>query len=192
MVAAACLNGSDLTIANVGLNATRSPIIDVLKDMGVTPEITERSEICNEPRARLRVCGQINKSGSGNPTILAGGIIPSIIDEIPILAILGTQIHGGLEIRDAAELRHKETDRIAAVVKNLRGMGAAVEEFSDGLRVGRSDLRGAVVDSFGDHRVAMALAIAGLFADGETEIRNAGCVDISFPAFFDTLATVVR
>ena len=191
MVAAACLRDSDLIIPNVGVNPTRSTIIDVLKHIGVGWDIADRSEVCNEPRATIRIRGPINNNNDG-PTVLDGDVIPSIIDEIPILAILGTQIKGGLEIRDASELRYKETDRIAAVVENLRRMGAAAEEFPDGLKVHRSDLGGAVVDSFGDHRVAMAFAVAGLLAEGETEIMKAECVDISFPAFFDTLATVVR
>ena len=108
-----------------------------------------------------------------------------MIDEIPILAIFGTQIEGGLEIRDAAELRVKESDRIAAVVENLRRMNATVEEFPDGFRVEKSDLKGAKVDSFGDHRIAMAFAVAALFATGETEIIGAERAGVSFPEFFD-------
>jgi 3-phosphoshikimate 1-carboxyvinyltransferase len=115
-----------------------------------------------------------------------------MIDEIPILAILGTQIEGGLEVRDAKELRVKETDRIAAIVENLRRMKAGVEEFDDGFRVDRSQLFGAEIDSFGDHRIAMAFAIAGLLANGETRIVNAECADISFPRFFETLDSVVQ
>jgi len=104
----------------------------------------------------------------------------------------GSAVEGGIEVRDARELRIKESDRIAAIVENLRRMGADVEEFDDGLRVGRSRLKGAVVDSFGDHRVAMSVAIAGLFADGETEISGADCIGISYPAFFETLASIVK
>ena len=115
-----------------------------------------------------------------------------MIDEIPALAILGTQIEGGIEVRDAAELRVKESDRISAIVENLRRMNADVEEFDDGFRVDRSRLTGAVVDSFGDHRIAMAFAVAGLFAEGETEIRNSECVAVSFPRFFEMLASVVK
>ena len=110
-----------------------------------------------------------------------------MIDEIPILAVAGTQLAGGLEIRDAAELRIKESDRIAAIVENLRRMNASVEEFDDGFRVERSELHGAAIESFGDHRIAMAFAVAGLFAKGETEIRGAESAAVSFPAFFDTL-----
>jgi 3-phosphoshikimate 1-carboxyvinyltransferase len=119
-------------------------------------------------------------------------MIANLIDEIPILAVFGTQLEGGLEVRDASELRVKESDRISAVVENLRLMNANVEEFPDGFRVGRSRLKGAVVDSFGDHRIAMAFAIAGLCAEGETEIKGSGCVDISFPGFFEILASVAE
>jgi len=115
-----------------------------------------------------------------------------LIDEIPILAILGTQLEQGIEIRDAAELRVKESDRISAVVENLKRIGATITEFPDGFKVERSDLKGATVDSFGDHRIAMAFGVAGLLADGETEIVGAECADISFPGFFETLASVVK
>jgi 3-phosphoshikimate 1-carboxyvinyltransferase len=108
-----------------------------------------------------------------------------------VLAVFGTQLESGLEVRGAAELRVKESDRISAVVENLRRMGADVEEFKDGFRVGRSRLKGARVDSFGDHRIAMAFAVAGLVADGETEIDGAECAAVSFPRFFEELESVV-
>ena len=118
-------------------------------------------------------------------------MIANIIDEIPILAVLGTQMGQGIEIRGAAELRVKESDRIRTVVDGLRRMGANVEEFEDGLRVLPTHLSGGRIDSHGDHRIAMAFAVAGLFADDETEILGAECVDVSFPGFFETLASVV-
>jgi 3-phosphoshikimate 1-carboxyvinyltransferase len=114
-----------------------------------------------------------------------------LIDEIPVLAILGTQV-AGLEVHGAQELRVKETDRIAAVCENLRRMNSDVDEFDDGFRVRRSRLRGAEVDSFGDHRIAMAFAVAGLLAEGETKIKDPDCADISFPGFFETLESVVK
>jgi 3-phosphoshikimate 1-carboxyvinyltransferase len=123
--------------------------------------------------------------------ILSGPAIANLIDEIPVLAVFGTQVEGGLEIRDARELRVKESDRIAAVVKNLRRMGAFVEEFRDGFKVERSVLKGATIDSFGDHRIAMAFAVAGLFADGETIIDGAECAAVSFPGFFEVLDRAV-
>jgi 3-phosphoshikimate 1-carboxyvinyltransferase len=113
-----------------------------------------------------------------------------LIDEIPILAVLGTQIAGGIEVRDAAELRVKESDRIAVVVENLRLMNADIEEFDDGFRVRRSPLRGARISAFGDHRIAMAFAIAGLLAEGETEVGGAECAAVSFPDFFAVLQNV--
>lgn len=192
MVAAACLEGSDITMENVGLNPSRRAVFDVLKDLGARVEIIGASEECNEPVAIIRVKGGISHSDTHESPILRGEIIANLIDEIPILAILGTQLAGGLEIRDAAELRVKESDRISAVVYNLKRMGANIIEFSDGLKVERSELNGAVIDSFGDHRIAMAFAIAGILADGETEIIDARCADISFPGFFETLAAVVR
>jgi 3-phosphoshikimate 1-carboxyvinyltransferase len=120
-------------------------------------------------------------------------IIASIIDEIPILAIAATQAAGRTEIRGAGELRHKESDRIASLVAGLRALGARVEEFEDGLAVeGPTRLRGAEVSSFGDHRIAMAMAIAGLVADGRTEIDDAGVVAISYPRFFADLRGLAR
>jgi 3-phosphoshikimate 1-carboxyvinyltransferase len=123
---------------------------------------------------------------------ITGDAVASLIDEIPMLAVIGTQTPMGLEIRDASELRIKETDRISAIVDNLKLMGARVTEFPDGFRVDQSTLKGASVDSYGDHRIAMAFAVAGLVADGETHIRGAECVNISFPAFFESLQSVVR
>lgn len=190
-VAAVCLGKSDLLLKNIGLNTSRAGVVDVLQDLGADVEILDRREMCNEPVGDLRVTGSRDLGEISELTVLKGAVIPNIIDEIPILAVLGTQLGGGLEIRDAAELRVKESDRIAAVVKNLKTMGAEVEEFPDGLRVGRSQLRGAVIDSHGDHRIAMAFAVAGLLASGETEIIRADAVDVSFPGFFDVLEKVV-
>ncbi len=192
MVAAACLNESDITLPNVGFNASRSAIFDVLRKMGADVQIVERDEVCNEPVATLSVRGGNSVPHRTEPNLVNGHTIANLIDEIPILAVFGTQMEGGIEIRDAAELRVKESDRIAAIVENLRRMGADVTEFDDGFKVGRSELKGSVVDSFGDHRIAMAFAVAGLLATGESEIIGARCADISFPGFFDTLAAVVR
>ena len=190
MVAAACLDGSDVTMPNVGLNPSRRAILDVMQDLGANIELLESGEKCNEPIATMRIRGGIRYKETSS--VLSGSIIANLIDEIPVLAVLGTQLRDGLEVRDAAELRVKESDRIVAVVENLKRMGATVTEFPDGFKVERSDLKGAVIDSFGDHRIAMAFAIAGLLADGDTEIIGAECADISFPGFFETLAAVVR
>jgi 3-phosphoshikimate 1-carboxyvinyltransferase len=125
--------------------------------------------------------------------ILSGAMIPSLIDELPLLAVAGTQVPGGIQIRDAEELRLKESDRLQATANNLRLMGADVEEFDDGLAVfGPTQLRGAAIDSYGDHRIAMAFSVAALIAEGETEIHDSGCVGISFPEFFDLLNTVAE
>ena len=129
---------------------------------------------------------------SSRDNTVKGEIVANLIDEVPILAVFGTQVEGGIEIRDAGELRVKESDRIASVVENLRRMGADVEEFEDGLKVGKSDLAGATIDSFGDHRIAMAFAIAGLFAKGETVIGGAECAAVSFPGFFEVLDSVIE
>jgi 3-phosphoshikimate 1-carboxyvinyltransferase len=187
LVAASCLKKSDVTIENVGLNPTRRGIIDVLRSLGANIEIINEREVCNEPIGDLRVRGSENLESKG---VIKGEIIANIIDEIPILAVFGTQLENGLEIREASELRVKESDRISTVVENLRRMNADVEEFPDGLRVKKSNLKGATVNSFGDHRIAMAFAIAGLFADGETEIIDADCAAVSFPEFFDVLKSV--
>lgn len=191
MIAAACLPESSIEIENVGLNSTRSAIIDVLRRFGASITITNERVVCNEPVGDLKIAGQF-ESTKGPRNVLDGKIIANIIDEIPILAVFGTQINGGLEIRDAEELRVKESDRITATVENLRKMGAQVTEFADGFKVEKSDLKGARISSFGDHRIAMAFAVAGLFAAGKTEIAGATCADISFPGFFEILRSVVR
>ncbi len=187
IVAAACLNGSEVVIPAVGLNPTRTTFISLLSGLGARVEVSAPQVICGEPVGSISVHGGLIGRSPVKQNQLNGDIIGNIIDEIPILAILGTQIEGGIEIRDAAELRLKESDRISAVVNNLKRMGADVSESPDGFRVGQSTLQGAVVDSYGDHRIAMAFAVAGLLATGETEITGAECVDISFPGFFDVL-----
>lgn len=188
LVAAACLPGSEIVLPNVGLNPSRMAVIDVLHRFGADIAISEKREVCNEPVATLTVKGGLRQTAVSN--LLDGPVIANLIDEIPILAIFGTQLENGIEIRGAAELRIKESDRISAVVENLKRMNADVEEFPDGFRIGRSELKGAVVDSFGDHRIAMAFAIAGLFADGKTEINGAECAAVSFPEFFEVLASL--
>lgn len=189
IVAAGFLAGSELRMPDVGTNGSRLAVVDVLKKIGVDIEISNERLSCNEPVADLIVRGRSGIS-SENHNVLSGPIIANLIDEVPILAIAGTQLDGGLEIRNAGELRIKESDRIAAIVSNLKRMGANVEEYEDGFRVERSELNGATVDSFGDHRIAMAFAVAGLFADGETEIVGAECAAVSFPEFFDELARI--
>ena len=189
MIAAGCLPGSQLSLPAVGANPTRSAIISVVREFGLQVDITNCREVSREPVADLLVRGGI-RGGAAGENVISGKIIANLIDELPILAVLGTQLDSGLEVRDASELRVKESDRIKSIVTNLRAMKADIEERDDGFRVGRSNLKGARIDSFGDHRIAMAFAVAGLLADGETEIARAECADVSFPGFFERLSEV--
>jgi 3-phosphoshikimate 1-carboxyvinyltransferase len=194
LVAAALLDGSELRIEGVGLNPTRAQLLDTLRSLGANLKVENMTMRSNEPVGEIVVGG----AGSLAPVrdganVLCGGLIAGLIDELPILAVAGTQIEGGLEIRDASELRVKETDRVRAVCENLRAMGAQVEEYEDGLFVhGRTRLKGARVKSYGDHRIAMAFAVAALIADGDTEIEGADSVSVSFPEFFNLLESVVE
>ncbi len=192
LVAAAGLKGSDITLDDVGLNSSRAGILDVMKDCGVRISVGDVLERCNEARGNLRVSRDSECRLTSSPVVISGERTAEMIDEIPILAILGTLLPGGLEVRDALELRIKETDRINAIVENLKLMGAEIEEFEDGFKVSECRLRGAKVDTFGDHRIAMAFAVAGLFADGETTIVGADCVSVSYPGFFDTLNRMTK
>lgn len=185
LVAAACMPGSRLVLTDVGMNSSRTAGLDVLRRSGVNFEISETRERANEPVADIRIEGGIRQPESR--ILINGSIVPNLIDELPALSILGTRLENGLEVRDASELRVKESDRISAVVTNLKRMGADVEEFDDGFLVRKSDLKGAELDSFGDHRIAMSFAIAGMIASGDTELRNAECVAVSFPDFFDRM-----
>lgn len=189
MTAAACLEGSDLLLTDVGMNPTRSAIVDILRAVGANVEVTGLSDVCNEPVADVRIRGGL--AHQAGPLIIAGRQTAGLIDELPVLAVLGSQLNGGIEVRDAAELRVKESDRILAVVDNLKRIGASVKALDDGFRVDRSALHGATLDSFGDHRIAMSMAIAGLLAEGDTEIDGAECVEVSFPGFFERLGSVV-
>jgi 3-phosphoshikimate 1-carboxyvinyltransferase len=194
IAAAILLPQSSLEISDVGLNPTRTSFLDQLEMMGLAIEIRNRRDDCNEPRGDISVGGERSSIGHQKERItISGALIPQLIDELPLLAVVGSQLAGGLEIRDAKELRVKESDRIAATVAGLRAMSCDVEEFDDGLRVnGPTKLQGARIDSHGDHRIAMSFAVAGLVAAGETEIDGSDCVAVSFPEFFDLLESVVR
>lgn len=178
------LPGSRLSIRGVGLNPTRSALLDFLKGMGARIAIPELESRNGE------LVGEIVVEHSQ----LRGGIIereltPALIDEIPVLAVLGAATEEGLTVKDAAELRIKETDRIRTVVDNLRLMGVAAEELADGMVIpGRQKFRAAQVDSFGDHRIAMAFAVAALAADGSSIIEGAEAASVSFPEFWETLS----
>jgi 3-phosphoshikimate 1-carboxyvinyltransferase len=195
LAAAALLDGSELELEGVGLNPTRAAVLDAFRSLGVALEVSDAREQSNEPAGRIRVrgAGGLAPTASG-ANVIRGAAVAQLIDELPVLAVVGTHVEGGLEIRDARELRVKESDRIAATVANLRAMGAEVEEFEDGLRVeGPVRLRGARLRSFGDHRIAMAFAVAALAASGETEIEGAeACVAVSFPEFFTLLESVTE
>jgi 3-phosphoshikimate 1-carboxyvinyltransferase len=185
IAAASLFPESSLLIHNVGLNPTRTAILDVFLAMGAsikTPSLrTSHGEVVGD----LAIKGALLKGG-----IIEGEQIPLLIDELPMLAALGPYTEEGIEFRDAAELRVKESDRIAALAENLRRMGAQVEERPDGLRVeGRKagKLHGAEIEPHGDHRIAMAFAVAGLAAEGKTVIRDADCAGVSFPTFYEEL-----
>ncbi len=195
IAAAALLDDSSLEIDDVGLNPTRTLFLEQMESFGFNVSVGNVREESNEPRGTVTVTSSRAPiaTDSENLLTLQSGLIPLLIDELPLLAIVGSQIKGGIEIRDAGELRVKESDRIAATVAGLRAMGAEVEEFEDGLRVnGPTRLRAAQIDSRGDHRIAMTFAVAGLLAQGETEIKDAECVAVSFPEFFDLLNSVVE
>ncbi len=188
IVACLLLKNSEIRIKGVGINLTRTGIIDVLKKMGANIVIENLRQVCGEPVADLTV-----KSSPLRATDIRGELIPRIIDEIPILAIAATQAEGVTEVSDAQELRVKESDRIGNVVSELSKMGASIKEKKDGMVVyGKKRLAGSSVSSFGDHRMAMTLSIAALIADGETIINDVGCIDASFPQFMDTLNRMVE
>ena len=188
VAAAMLLPGSDLTIERVGLNPTRAAFLDVLSSWGAEISITDVQSERNEPFGTIHVRGGITRAAGERERTLSGSMIPALIDELPLLAVVGSQIEGGIQIRDARELRLKESDRLATTATNLRAMGAEVEEFEEGLSVsGPTKLRGVQVDSHLDHRIAMAFAVAALVAGGETQIAGSECVAISFPEFFSLL-----
>lgn len=197
IAAAALLPGSTLEISGVGLNPTRAQILRLLQSLGAHVRVEGMRERCDETVGNVHVSASdgLAPARPGHSNVLAGSLVPQLIDELPLLAVVGTQVRGGITIRDASELRVKETDRISATVENLRAMGAGVEEHEDGLTVAqqRTQLRGASLDARGDHRIAMAFTIAALIAEGESEINGAqGCVGVSFPEFFRLLERVVE
>lgn len=187
LVAAAAQPGSHLLVRNVGLNETRTGILGVLVRMGAgVREIHENDEA--EPMGTIEIRGDRLKG-----TVVAGKEIPNVIDELPIIAVAAALAHGKTVIADAGELRVKETDRLAAIATNLRAMGAQVSETEDGLEImGGAPLHGARLQSYGDHRIAMAFAVAGLFAEGETIIEGTECVATSYPGFADTLEKIMK
>lgn len=209
LCAAAMLPDSDLTVANMSLNPTRTALLDVLRGMGAQVELLNVQEQSGELCGDVRVCGTYAAAGSFTPfaqarsssasatqaslsgTSISGPETVALIDEIPVLAVLATAADGGIRFEDAGELRVKESDRIASIATNLRAMGAECEELPDGLFVpGPQQLHGALIHSYGDHRIAMGFAIAALRASGDTVIDDPDCASISFPEFYQVLDRV--
>jgi 3-phosphoshikimate 1-carboxyvinyltransferase len=188
LCAAAIFSGSSLVLDSLGLNPTRAALLDVLTTLGAHIAVLD----LEEKHAELVGTVQITAPPDGlRSTEIRGALAAQLIDELPVLAAIAPYTSGGIRIRDAKELRVKESDRIALVARNLRAMGAEVIEFEDGLDVpGGQTMHGAIIDSGGDHRIAMAFSVAGLRASGETLIQGAESAAISFPEFFDLLDRV--
>ena len=187
LVAACIVPGSDLTIKNVGVNPTRTGIIDILSAMGADISFENPREQAGEPVADLRV-----RYRKLRAVEIAGALIPRAIDEIPVLSVAASYAEGTSIIKDASELRVKESDRIATMVAELKKMGAQVTERADGMEItGRESLDGAVCESYGDHRIAMSMAVAGLAARGETVVRDTEWIETSFPGFERLLQQVM-
>ncbi len=186
IAAALLIPGSEVLIRNVGVNPTRDGILRVCQAMGADiTRLNERSD-SGEPTADLLV-----RHSSLRGTVIEGDLIPTLIDELPVIAVMAALAKGTTVIRDAAELKVKESDRIQVMTENLTRMGADVEATEDGMIIhGGSSLQGAIIDSHQDHRVAMSFAVAALAAEGETEIRDAECVSISYPEFYQDLASL--
>lgn len=190
LCAAALFPGSGLVLDALGLNPTRAALLDVLTALGVNIAVLDLDEKNAELVGTVRVSALPEGLRS---TTVSGALAAQLIDELPVLAAIGPYTSGGIRIRDAKELRVKESDRIALVAKNLRAMGAEVIEFEDGLDVpGGQTLHGATIDAGGDHRIAMAFSVAALRAEGETLIQGAESAAISFPEFFDLLDAVAE
>ncbi len=192
LVAALIVETSNLVIRGVGMNPTRSALLDFLAEMGAELKILEIAETAGELAGDVL----IRKSRSNSQSKIRGGTLAgartaALIDEIPVLAVLGAASENGLEVRDASELRVKETDRISTIADNFQRMGLEIEVHPDGFSVpGKQKFHAAELDSFGDHRIAMAFAVAALAADGPSTIQNAGAASVSFPEFYDTLERV--
>lgn len=180
--------GSELLIKNVGINPTRDGLLRVCKDMGANITLENLNTGSGESTADLIV-----KTSNLNGTVVEGAVIPTLIDELPIIAVLACFAKGTTIIRDAAELKVKESNRIDVVVHNLKAMGAKIQATDDGMIIeGGHPLCGAVIDSHLDHRIAMSFAIAAMAADGITELKGAECVNISYPRFYDDLTSLIQ
>jgi 3-phosphoshikimate 1-carboxyvinyltransferase len=188
LVAAAIVPDSELTLLNVGVNPTRTGILDALALMEADLELLNQREIAGEPVADIRV-----RSSQLQACEISGALIPRLVDEIPILAVAALFAKGTTVIKDAAELRVKESDRLAVMAEQLGRMGANITELPDGLEIpGGQSLRGAELDSCTDHRIAMSLAIAALLAHGDSHLQRAEAAAVSYPSFFETLAALLQ
>jgi 3-phosphoshikimate 1-carboxyvinyltransferase len=188
LCAVALFPKSQLTITNLLMNPTRARLLDILIQMGLRISVTQLEEVHGELIGTLQAEG-----GRLRGATIAGSDTAALIDEIPVLAAIAPYTEEGIEVRDAKELRVKESDRIASIAANLRTMGAQVEESEDGMKIpGGQSLHGTELESFGDHRIAMAFSIAALRAEGDTLIRGSECAAISYPAFFSTLESLVE
>ncbi len=184
MVLGAVCPDSDITIKNVGINPTRTGIITVLENMGANITLLNERTVSGEKVADINV----KYTPSLKSTTVEGDIIPKLIDEIPVIAVAACFAEGTTVIKDAQELKVKESNRIKTVVNELKKFGADIEETDDGMIIkGKCSLKGAVCDSHNDHRIAMSMAVAGIMAEGSTTIKDSQCVDISFPTFFSLL-----
>ncbi|MBU4602778.1 3-phosphoshikimate 1-carboxyvinyltransferase [bacterium] len=188
IAAASILRDSQIIIKQVGVNPTRTGIIEILKKMGTKIDILDYQIKSNEPRADLKI-----EYSELKGIEIKEEMVPLLIDELPLIAVVATQAHGKTLVSGARELRVKESDRIKAIVSQLKKMGADIEEEEDGFTVnGPIRLQGAVCESYNDHRIAMSLAVAALLAEGKTVIRNSECIDISFPGFEKTLRKLIN
>ena len=189
IAAALLFPGSELRIENVGLNPTRTAVLDLLQQMGALIEVHPDSDDGGELAGTLVIRTEQKLAGGK----ISGDLTAGVIDEIPMLAVLGAASEGGLRIRDAGELRVKETDRIATVVENLRRLGVQVTEHAEGMDIeGGASFQAAEFDSFGDHRIAMAFTVAALAADGESILDGSQAASVSFPEFYEKLEAIVQ
>lgn len=189
IAAASIVEGSEVLIKNVGLNETRTGIIDVLEAMNGNFEIIDKRVESGEVVGDLIVRYSDKLIG----TTIDSNLIPRLIDEIPVIAILATQANGTTVIKDAKELKVKESNRIKAVVDNLKNMGAEIEELEDGMVIkGKTKLKGANIKTFNDHRIAMAFSVASLISEGKLNLDNTACIDISFPGYFDLINNLLK
>jgi 3-phosphoshikimate 1-carboxyvinyltransferase len=195
LAAASLLKGSELRIDDVGLNPSRTQFMSVFGLLGLTLNHKALIESGGEPCGFISVTADRSSEQPAFQTAnrLPADLVPSLIDELPLLAVVGTQVAGGITVRGAGELRFKESDRISATVSNLKAMGAQVREFDDGFAVrGPQPLHGAQLHSYGDHRIAMAFTIAALLAHTDSELDGSEYVAVSFPEFFDLLESIVE